>query len=161
VFANIFAFVQVAYYASAKHAMSEYKVNPLDICQIRTLIALVIAIMVAKADGASFRVPREMRKMLLFRSLTGTVGFTSITFSVKYCPLIATIIIFNTAPFWASLLAWFCIKEKITRFEAAAMVLSFGGVLMIAFAKPEEVAAGEGIEVTSDPYAEDYSSMGY
>ena len=46
--------------------------------------------------------------------------------------------IFNTAPFWATLLGWFFISEVITPFEIFAMVLSFGGVILIAIGNKSE-----------------------
>jgi len=45
-------------------------------------------------------------------------------------------IIFNTAPFWASLLAYLLLSEKLKLFEFIAMVVSFVGIILIAVAKP-------------------------
>ena len=66
------------------------------------------------------------------RCVVGTIGFTSITFGVALVPLVVQNTIFNTAPFWASLLGWLFLKESITTFEIIAMILSFGGVVTIA-----------------------------
>lgn len=48
-------------------------------------------------------------------------------------PLMVQNTIFNTAPFWASLLGYCFAGESITRFEGLAILLSFGGVILIAF----------------------------
>ena len=64
--------------------------------------------------------------------MVGTVGFTTFTFGVALVPLVVQNTIFNTAPFWASLLGWCFLKEYITKFEIVAMILSFGGVCAIA-----------------------------
>ena len=58
-------------------------------------------------------------------------------------PLVVQNTIFNTAPFWASLLGWIFLRESITRFEFIAMLLSFGGVMMIAFSNDK--ASEEGV----------------
>ena len=50
-------------------------------------------------------------------------------------PLVAQITIFNTATFWATLLGWCFLRETISLFEAIAMVVSFGGVCIIATSK--------------------------
>lgn len=70
--------------------------------------------------------------MLLLRCIIGTIGFTSITFGVAMVPLLVQNTIFNTAPFWAALLGFFFLGEVITSFEIFAMIVSFGGVVLIA-----------------------------
>ena len=47
-------------------------------------------------------------------------------------PLVVQNTIFNTSPFWASLLAYFMLKERITQCEIIAMVISFIGILIIS-----------------------------
>ena len=39
----------------------------------------------------------------------------------------------NTIPFWASICGYCLAKESITFFEAVLMLISFGGVLLVAF----------------------------
>lgn len=48
-------------------------------------------------------------------------------------PLLVQNTIFNTAPFWASILGWLFNRERITNFEILALILSFVGVLCISF----------------------------
>lgn len=82
--------------------------------------------------------------------MIGTLGFTTITFGVALVPLVVQNTIFNTAPFWASLLSFCFLKEYITKFEICAMILSFGGVCMISVpneATGEEIADEESEEV--------------
>ena len=73
--------------------------------------------------------------MLAVRSIIGTIGFTCMTFGVTMIPLVAQNTIFNTSPFWATLLAWCIFKERITCFEIIALILSFAGVCLIALSK--------------------------
>jgi drug/metabolite transporter (DMT)-like permease len=44
-------------------------------------------------------------------------------------------VVFQTQPFWASILAVIFLAESIIWFEYAGMVISFGGVMFIAFYK--------------------------
>lgn len=46
-------------------------------------------------------------------------------------------IIFNTSPFWASILGYIILKESMKMYEVAAIVVSFGGVVLIALSKPD------------------------
>lgn len=42
------------------------------------------------------------------------------------------------APFFASVMAYLMIGERMTLFEVAAMAMSFGGVIMIAVASSKD-----------------------
>ena len=74
---------------------------------------------------------------MFFRSLVGLIGFTAATFGIPLVPLVVFNTTMNTAPIWASILGWFFLKEKMLRTEVFALVLSFIGVLMIAFSNSE------------------------
>ena len=50
-------------------------------------------------------------------------------------PLVAQNTIFNTAPFWATLLGWCFLREGVSKFEIFAMIMSFIGVCLIATSK--------------------------
>lgn len=73
-----------------------------------------------------------MRFTLALRSFIGFVGFTSLTYAVPMIPLLVQNTIFNTAPFWASLIGFFALGEIITRFEISSMIVCFVGVLIIS-----------------------------
>ena len=70
--------------------------------------------------------------LLAIRSVIGTIGFTCLTFGMAFIPLVVQNTIFNTAPFWTSLLGWVFLNEAMTSFEIVALILSFGGVILIA-----------------------------
>jgi len=46
-------------------------------------------------------------------------------------------VIYQTSPFWTSILALLINKEKVARFEYVAMVIGFLGVVGITLSKPE------------------------
>ena len=52
-------------------------------------------------------------------------------------PLVVSMTIFNTAPFWTFLIGWIVLREAMSWFEIIALVLSFGGIILIAFAKQD------------------------
>ena len=94
--------------------------------------------------------------------MIGTIGFTSITFGVALVPLVVQNTIFNTAPFWASLLGFCFLKEYITKFEICAMVFSFGGVCMISAPNREATAevADEGSEEVANSSSKELLGSG-
>ena len=68
----------------------------------------------------------------MVRSSVGTVGFMSFTFGIEYCPLVVASILFNTAPFWAAILAFCLLGEKLTKLQGIALLLSFSGIAIIS-----------------------------
>ena len=46
-------------------------------------------------------------------------------------PMVLQTTIWNTAPFWAALIGMLLLKERLRKFEAVAMVLSFATILSI------------------------------
>jgi len=124
------------YIVTAKLTMEKMEVNGLDLSLVRVFVALAVSLLLVKVTGASFHVPTPYRKFLFLRSLAGTIGFTTYIFAIKYLPLGLTMIIFNTAPFWATLLAYLALSEKLKAYELIAMLISFVGIVLIAMAKP-------------------------
>lgn len=85
---------------------------------------------------------------MFWRSISGTVGFTCTIFGTPMISLVAQQTIFNTAPFWASLLGWCFLKERISPFEICAMAFSFTGICIIATSK--QITAVEDAEQQDD-----------
>ena len=56
----------------------------------------------------------------------------SLFFGIKYLPIGIFQILYNTSPFWASLLGYVFLKERIRKIELFAMILSFFLILIIA-----------------------------
>ena len=62
-------------------------------------------------------------------------SFTSTLVATKFLPVFLVIVLFNTAPFWATLIQYYSIKEKITRNEAICMFGCFIGIIVLGLAK--------------------------
>lgn len=120
------------YTTCLKITLNEKGVHPLDMCLVRTLFMCFGSWILGCVMKAPFKIEKSDRCALLARSIFGTIGFTTITFGVAMVPLVVQQTLFNTAPFWASMLGWFFNSEKISGFEILAMLVSFGGVLCIA-----------------------------
>ena len=81
------------------------------------MIGLFFAIIILNASGKHvFRdVPRENRPLIMLRSLIGTIGFTTLVFSVQILPLFIVQIIYNMSPFWAGLIAYVFLGESVNK----------------------------------------------
>jgi len=77
-------------------------------------------------------VPAQFRKLLAARSFFGMAGSVLGVASLIFIPISLQTIIFQTNPFWSSLIAYFALKEAIGRLEIFGMIVCFAGVMIIA-----------------------------
>lgn len=124
------------YFCCAKVSMYSYKVNALDLCLVRTTVVGVWNILQILHASIPITVPSDMLGVMLVRNIAGLVGFTALVYALKYLPMAMFMILNNTGPFIASLMAFFFLKERLMKHEVIAMLLSFGCVLVIAMSKP-------------------------
>ena len=76
-------------------------------------------------------VPREYQTLIVFRALIGFLGLQGMWGSLKYMPVgLASTIIF-TMPVWTVIIAYFLLKESITRYDILTLVAAFTGVILI------------------------------
>ena len=59
-------------------------------------------------------------------------------FATKMLPITIANLIFNTNPFWITLLGYFVLKEKIGILDFVGLIGSFVGVVIIILDKQEE-----------------------
>ncbi len=72
---------------------------------------------------------------VIYRGLTGQLCFFLFLISVSLLPLSLHMIIYQTSPFWTSILAYWLNGEKVQMVEYFAMALCFTGVVAIALSK--------------------------
>ena len=87
-FCNIYAIALFIYTTLLKILINEKKVNPMDICVIRTLVMLLGTLTIALCMRQSFHVEKKDRLTLICRSTIGTIGFTTLIFGVAIVPLV-------------------------------------------------------------------------
>jgi len=75
--------------------------------------------------------PHDKKYTLLLRSIFGTAGFALYIYNLALIPMWLLLIIFQTNPFWSSVLAHFFTKDKVTVYEIIGMFICFAGVIMI------------------------------
>jgi drug/metabolite transporter (DMT)-like permease len=103
------------------------------------LFSLAVTASVVLIRGINLKVDKELRAPLFMRSVIGCIGLTALSFGAVLVPITVQMTIGNLAPFFASLLAFFLVGERITKFELVAMILSFGAIVLIAIARSNHV----------------------
>ena len=76
-----------------------------------------------------------MNKWIIFRNIGGVVASGSQAFAISLLPITLYQVIYNTTPFWASLLSFLLLKERIKPIEGYAMVISFFLIVLMAQTK--------------------------
>jgi drug/metabolite transporter (DMT)-like permease len=56
-------------------------------------------------------------------------------------------VLLNSSPFFVALIARFALGEAITRLRAAGLVIGFGGVLLVVFSDPGNIAHGSQLAI--------------
>ena len=74
---------------------------------------------------------RGSRRWLLIRSIAGVLGVIGFFFCISRLSLGDAAMINKLSPFFVTIFAAFFLKEKITPFQAAALILAFTGALFI------------------------------
>ena len=67
------------------------------------------------------------------RVSSGQSQFITFKLAVLQIPLSLVVIVFNTGPFWISVLGWMINSERIVPVELLGMVLCFIGVVVISY----------------------------
>ena len=132
---NLQAVMQFSFICGTKIACNEKGVNAFDIVLFANVISLVGSTIFSLCTGKGFIVAKELRGALITRSVIGLIGLTAFTFGAVLIPITVLVTVGNLAPFFASLMAYLLIGEGMSVFEVIAMLVSFGGVIMIAIAQ--------------------------
>ena len=56
-------------------------------------------------------------------------------------------VLLNSSPFFVAVIARFALDEPITRLRAAGLVIGFGGVVLVVFSDPGNIAHGSRLAV--------------
>ena len=90
-----------------------------------------------------------MIKNLLIRSAAGQTTFGLVIYVMSIMPIGTAMILFQINPFWVSILACLLLKERIGLIEILGILVCFGGVIMIGFAKQQRLYEQEILEETA------------
>lgn len=113
----------------------------LEFAWCRTVCNLVVAVAVLlqKKISPFEGITRDMWIPLGLRCVLGNIGFVSLTYSFKHLPLSVGTVIIATSPFAVAVMASIFLNEKIQQNDVNAILVSFAGIVIMAFSKSENV----------------------
>lgn len=97
----------------------------------RNLISLLVALWAIKRSSASIFGKKENQFLLIARSILGLSGVSLIFYAISHLTLADSAIFMRLSPFFVTLFAAFFLKEEITKVQVPALILAFGGSIMI------------------------------
>ncbi len=117
--------------------------SPIMIATLRALVGG--AALTAMLPLMGSRLPRTRRLWLWALAIGfGNTTLTQVGISVGTDRAGAAVaaVLANSAPFFVAIIARFALAERITRLRAAGLVIGFGGVVLVVFSDPGNIAHG-------------------
>ena len=133
---NLFA-ISITVLGVLYKAVAVEGVSIIEFTFFRSVSALIIATIwnLAVCTNPFRAFPWAQKWTLFFRIISGQSSFALFNLAVPLAPLSLIIIVFNTNPFYISLIACLFLKEPLLCLEVIAMVVCFGAVIVIALEK--------------------------
>lgn len=154
---NIFAITLTGQGVIFKYA-SKQGVSVVEYIAIRNITLGLVACMqlcYSKRNPIT-AVPNDHIKFLIMRCIFGQITIALINFTITLISIGTSLILFQTNPFWVSILACLILHERIKLVEILGIFVCFGGVIMIALAKQERISdTEEDVVATEDDVAND------
>jgi drug/metabolite transporter (DMT)-like permease len=130
---NIYTISNFLFMASSKVTMSKYSIAGLDFLIIRTVTNLLFHLTICLYSGHSLKMPSGTFWWLQIRNVGGTLRIVGIIYAIQFLPLQIFYLTYNTLPFWASIMGYIFLGEKLNLIEGIALILSFVLIAEIAF----------------------------
>ena len=123
--------------------MSERGVDLLEYTFFRNLMILIMSIGLLYAQSrnpidAGFAMTESKKKILLMRAFLGYVITLLINMCLTMIPFSLLVILFQTSPFWTSILSYYYNGEPLYKMELAGMLMCFLAVVIITTSENEE-----------------------
>ena len=114
-----------------------------SVCMRSCVLLIAMSAAVFYFNKSPNDVPKHLRKAVFFRSvgLSAVIGFIGV--ALTYIPVTIMSIIISSNPFFTAILSHFFLTDRLTTFEIVAMILSFSGVVLIAYATPDKITTSD------------------
>lgn len=107
----------------------------------RNFVAFVFSFMIMKRNHESFRPPEPRHwGYLLTRAVFGTLGLLCNFYAVDHLNLSDASMLNKMSPFFAIIVSYFLLKEKLTLWQGLGVVAAFLGSLLIIKPNPSNMA---------------------
>lgn len=97
----------------------------------RNAVSFFFAFGILLKNKEGFSIPKSSLKDLFLRSFFGTLGVVSYFYSVDHLVLSDSTALNKMSPFFAILFSYILLKEKVTRFQAFAVLGAFAGSMLV------------------------------
>lgn len=97
----------------------------------RNLVAVVFSIIILKKDNSKISLNKGDWLGLLLRSIFGTIGVLFNFYAVDHLLLADATILNKLSPFFAVIMGFFILKEKIKPFQFITIIFAFCGALLV------------------------------
>jgi drug/metabolite transporter (DMT)-like permease len=97
----------------------------------RNAVAFIIALVIIVRSGQGFHMGKGNFKYLFLRSFAGTVGIFGNFYAVDHLAQSDASMLNKMSPFCVIVFSYFILKEKLTRWQVAAVVTAFVGSLFV------------------------------
>ena len=143
---NIHALLIFGSSAALKQVLNREGARALDVAMLRTLILIAATGAVGYFCNAKFRIASQDHSLIVLRCILSTLAYVVFVYGISMVSLLDFTAIFNTLPFWASLLGWVFLREGLSLLEICALFFSFGGVLCVAFSTKDDAKEAEEVK---------------
>ena len=130
---NFAALCTTGMMASFKYIAAE-GYHAADFNMLRNVVGLIITTIWTVLIGLNpFKTfPLHYKGWMLVRLLAGQANFVMLNVASTLAPISLTLVIWQTSPFWISILAHYLLKESIYAVEIVSMLICFVAVVLIA-----------------------------
>lgn len=97
----------------------------------RNFVAAIAAAILLIRSHPKIQMDGKSWTALIFRAFLGTVGILGNFYAVDHLVLADASMLNKMSPFFAILFSFFLLKERVSLFQAGAVLTAFGGVLLI------------------------------
>lgn len=97
----------------------------------RNAVALVFAVVMLLREGEGFHIGKGNLKYLLLRSAAGTIGIVGNFYAVDHLAQADASMLNKMSPFCVILFSYLILKEKLTHWQALAVITAFLGSLFV------------------------------
>ena len=126
--------------ALVKHTSSEFQFGANELVFWRTLFSVLVLGSISLVKREQFATPYF--KEHISRGIAGTLGMVLFFYGITHLPLATAVTLNYTSPIFLALLSFFVLKEKISLYTQAMLVLGFMGIVVLlrpTFAAGQEI----------------------
>ncbi len=125
-------FVKILGAGPDQDLISDVQVYPgHELVLARSIVTFVISWGIIRYRGISMW--GVNKKWLIIRGATGTIALTIFFYTIHHMPLAIAIVVQNLSPIFTVIMAIFLLKERVRVLQWFFIIMSFVGVLMIAY----------------------------